>query len=294
MPTPRFSLIQIQGADAEKFLQGQVTCDLAQVTLTKGSYGAHCTPKGRVLFTFFLMRRDDNCFWMQLVTDQLEQSIKDLKKYAVFFKLQISDISQEFPSQLITTDTNTIPTSTPVLLDIQQTEQGIIRRRHTHYWELMGNPELAMNSSTQIFADNSRWALLDIQQGIAHVHTETRELFTPEDINYPLIEGVSFRKGCYTGQEIVARMHYKGKHKRHSHLFHFTSSEALKAGMTIHHKETDQKIGELVNIGSINHSQEWAALCSIQDDAKDMAVIGDNRQKMRWHSLPYAIPVAED
>lgn len=289
--TQTFSLLQVQGTDAQKFLQGQVTCDITQLSSTKGSYGAHCTPKGRVLFTFFILRRADDCFWLQILSSQIEQAIKDLKKYAVFFKLQITDISEQFPIRLVTNHLSKENLSTSIQIDIQQDEKGFIRQRHPNYWEIAGRPAIPLDHVQPV--EGSLWQGLDIHQGIAQVQPETRELFTPEDLNYPLIDAVSFRKGCYTGQEIVARMHYKGKHKRHTHLFLLKTSSLPTAGTTIFSSITGQKIGELVAAVMIN-SGECKCLCSLQDDEKENACMGENKQKMQSLTLPYAIPVAED
>ena len=288
--TKIFSLLQVQGPDAQKFLQGQVTCDVVQLTTSRGSYAAHCTPKGRVLFNFFIVRRTEDCFWLQLLSSQAEQAIKDLKKYAVFFKLQITDITDQFPLQLITTNSANANLATNIQLDIQQDEKGFIRQRHPDYWEIAGASPINIQDTKP--ADNGLWQRLDIFQGIAHVQPETRELFTPEDLNYSLIDAVSFRKGCYTGQEIVARMHYKGKHKRHTHRFLLNSLASPIVGSTVFSLQTGQKIGELVS--AIANENQWDCLCSIQDAEKDNTCIGENQEKMQWASLPYAIPVAED
>ncbi len=291
MPTQRFSLLQVKGPDAEKFLQGQVTCDVTQVSTTKGSYGAHCTPKGRVLFSFFIFRRSDDCFWLQVLSSMTEQALKDLKKYAVFFKLELAHIAEQFPIKLIATQNSSIDQASPVRNDIIQSATGAIRQRENHIWEVIGDLDDLPPNTQEL--TNTDWALLDIRQGIAHVEPDTREVFTPEDLNYPLIDAVSFRKGCYTGQEIVARMHYKGKHKRHTHRFVIGTSEILKPGTTIFKHNTDQKIGELVTAITSGADNQWECLCSIQDEAKDQAAIGENQQKMQWAWLPYAIPEAE-
>jgi folate-binding protein YgfZ len=288
MHPKRFSLLQIQGPDAEKFLQGQVTCDVSQITTSKGSYGAHCTPKGRVLFSFFILRRAENCFWLEILSSMLDQALKDLKKYAVFFKLELTIISDQYSISLIKKENSSEKAFNPDLCSIQQETTGFSRQRTENYWELASNSEdeLCVN-------DEKSWALLDIQQGIAHVEPGTRELFTPGDLNYPLINAVSFRKGCYTGQEIVARMHYKGKHKRHMHRFLVKTAETPIAGMPVFKENSDQKIGELVSFAATDTPGEWDCLASIQDEAKYQATLGEDRQKMQWVSLPYAIPEAE-
>lgn len=283
MTSSPFGLLQIQGPDASKFLQGQVTCDVAQTSISTGSYGAHCNPKGRVLFSFYLYRRADDCFWLQIPSSLLNQAYQDLKKYSVFSKVTLSIL--ELPIKLIH--------STQVLSDrIIQDAAGIIRQRSQGYCEIIGQTSsLNLLDATDA---NVHWSLLDIQEGIAHIVAETREQFTPEEINFTLIDAVSFRKGCYTGQEIVARMHYKGKHKRHAHRMRVTSHEIPLPGSIILSGESEQKIGELICAVAINHTHQFECLVSIQDDARHHATLSINQEKMQWLSLPYAIPVTED
>ncbi len=280
--TSPFGLLQIKGPDANKFLQGQVTCDVTETSLDHGLYGAHCTPKGRILFSFYLFHRAADCYWLQIPLSMIEQALKDLGKYSIFSKVTLSLIEQ--PIQLI---------QSPIELQssILQDEQGIIRQRSNGYYEVIGQPTALMQ--LQPITANHHWNRLDIQEGIGHIFPETRELFTPEEINYSLIDAVSFRKGCYTGQEIVARMHYKGKHKRHAHRFMLESNTIPLPGTPISSAESNQKIGELVCAAAINDYQV-ECLASIQDDARYHAKLSNNEQKMQVLSLPYAIPVAED
>jgi tRNA-modifying protein YgfZ len=290
-PTSAFyGLIQIEGPDAVKFLQGQVTCDVSQASRQQGKYGAHCNPKGRILFSFYLFQRAENCLWLLVPLTQTAQALKDLQKYSVFSKVKISDISSLFPVRLIKNDDESTH-SLPDQYSITQSEHGFIIQRSNCYWEVGGTPDLSQLSPVFTSA-NQEWELLNIQQGVAHIYPETRELFTPEEINYPLIDAVSFKKGCYTGQEIIARMHYKGKHKRHAYRFILNTSDLPLPGTAVLSSETAQKIGELISAFQIN-SQQIECLASLQDDAKLSALCSTNNEKMQLLSLPYAIPVAK-
>lgn len=288
-PQSCYGLLQIEGPDAIKFLQGQVTCDVTLATRHQGLYGAHCNPKGRILFSFYLFQRTDNCLWLIVPAAQVQQAIKDLQKYSVFSKVKINDISNLFPLKLLKSSATELPLDQQI---IHQDDNGFIRQRSGNYWEIGGTPDLNRLPGDLLEADNEEWKHLDIQQGIAHVYPETRELFTPEEINYTLIEAVSFRKGCYTGQEIVARMHYKGKHKRHVHRFLLNATELPLPGTAVLSANSAQKIGELVTVARIN-SNQIECLASIQDDEKLSVLFDTNNEKMQLLSLPYAIPVTQ-
>jgi tRNA-modifying protein YgfZ len=290
-PQTLYGLIQIEGSDAIKFLQGQVTCDVTLVSHNRGIYGAHCNPKGRILFSFYLFQRTDNCLWLITPFTQLQQALKDLQKYSVFSKIKISDISNLFPLKLVKSNEDCADLSIDPQI-IHQDTQGFIRQRSGNYWEIAGTPDLSHLPQDLIQADTEEWKLLDIQQGIAHIYPETRESFTPEEINYPLIDAVSFRKGCYTGQEIVARMHYKGKHKRHAYRFRVSMNEIPLPGSPVLSENSAQKIGELVSAERINSTQ-IECLASIPEEEKLSVLLGVNNEKMQLLSLPYAIPVTK-
>lgn len=288
-PSAFYGLIQIEGPDAVKFLQGQVTCDVSLVSRQQGKYGAHCNPKGRILFSFYLFLRSENCLWLLVPFAQVAQALKDLQKYSVFSKVKICDISNLFPVSLMKNDGENVH----LPLDqqnITQSEQGFIIQRASHYWEIGGTPDLSQLPET--FAANQDCELLNIQQGIAHIYPETRELFTPEEINYPLIDAVSFKKGCYTGQEIIARMHYKGKHKRHAYRFLLNTPELPALGSNVLSADTAQKVGEIISAARINPAQ-IECLASLADETKLAAASSTNNEKMQLLSLPYAIPVAK-
>lgn len=214
--------IQISGPQAEKFLQGQVTCDV-RAAKDKGSIiGAHCNPKGRILFTFRLFLRalsptplpqsppprggegnalEQDAFLLCLPKSQVEYAIAALKKYAVFSKVTVEDVSEQ------------------------------------------------VHSSDFLSPD---WKVTDIESGIAEIHPETREQFTPHEINYHELGGVSFDKGCYTGQEIVARMHYLGKLK--TKLVLLQQTELPQRGEKILSQE-GEPIGQIVDFAEKNEGE---------------------------------------
>jgi folate-binding protein YgfZ len=173
MELPNFySKISIQGLDAEKFLQGQLTCDLQKANIEQAILGAHCNPKGRIISLFFLLRTSSG-FDLLMPSDLLILAFTNLQKYAQFFKqitLQKEAVVNWCPAQL---------------------------------------------------KKESDLSLAHIEAGIPLVHTQTSGLFLPHDINLPQLGGVSFDKGCYTGQEIIARMQNLGRPKQHLYRLNF-------------------------------------------------------------------------
>lgn len=160
-----YSLIHIHGADAQKFLQGQLTCDVNSLTDTNHTLGAHCNAKGRIISLFRLFTHTGN-YYLLMPTDVIEAALVNLKKYALFSKVELEIISTEAIS--------TFP------FDF----------------------------------DNAAQHRLDVDAGIPRLYPNTIGEFLPHYINLPKLGGVSFSKGCYTGQEIVARMKHRGNLKQ--------------------------------------------------------------------------------
>lgn len=204
--------INITGPAAEKFLQGQVTCDVRAVKENVSSLGAHCNVKGRIVFTFRLFYFDE-AYWLCLPKSQIDCALQALKKHAVFSKVSIEDV------------TDTIATL-GLINELAFPDSQHLTEALTHVFPLFGKiPRMQLIASHKCLEDRiktlektqettqSAWKLIDIQSGIAEIYPETREQFTPHEINYHELGAVSFDKGCYLGQEIVARMHYLGKLK---------------------------------------------------------------------------------
>ena len=155
-------LLSVAGVQAKKFLQGQLTCNLDEVTSSKASLSAHCNPQGRVISFFRIFLHNDQ-YYLQMPRELIPIAKQALQKYAVFFKVALMDVSDELTG---------------------------------------------MNIAT-------RPPSMDISEGIPAIYPETSEKFLPHDLNLPQLGAVSFNKGCYTGQEIIARMQYRGKLKNH-------------------------------------------------------------------------------
>lgn len=251
-----FSLIRIQGIDAHKFLQGQLTCDLNELSLGKAILGAQCNPKGRVIHNFFLGQLSDTTFLMQLPQNLVSIAIAALKKYAVFFKVSIEE--EEDFKILFTQGNDALPDA---LVHIEATPDVNIE------WV---QKESSATSATSL--SESLESLL--KHGIAFVDLASTEQFTPEDLGLVKSGAINFKKGCYTGQEIVARMHYKGAHKRGVGLFSIegTLEDINDTSLTVDGKT----IGTLINY--VERDNQTFILASIPNDyANDANVCLTNR-----------------
>ena len=213
------------GQDAESFLQGQLTNDIASLDARHSQLQGFCSPKGRLICVLRVVRHRQG-FLLQLPAELSTGVLNRLKRYVLRAKvnLEIADhligigIAGPDSVDLLSQGIGPVPDAPGGYREIG--ELGIYRlaSRIPRFqvvgpvsdicplWETLSGP---LNPVGPV-----PWALLDIQAGIPQIYPETSELFVPQMINLDLIDGVSFKKGCYPGQEIVARMHYLGKLKQ--------------------------------------------------------------------------------
>ncbi len=247
IPLANFDMLAVAGEDARKFLQGQVTCDLDQVSPSLSLQGAICNVKGRVIADFRLVEHDGT-FYLALTTGMAAVVKPVLDKYIVFSRAECqvvtdtvrrtgilgdgaADTVEALVGSCPDADGAVITAGNTLLLKIP----GLVPRYEL--WQLAPAPgqrpplpeSLATPSAT---APLERWTLEDIRAGIAHVTPGLSEQHLPEVLNYDLSGVVNFKKGCYTGQEIVARMYYRGTAKRR--LYTGVATETGSRPQTIH------------------------------------------------------------
>jgi len=242
------ALLCFTGPDARTFLQGQLTCDVDTLTPEKSTYGSYCTPKGRILATFLLWRTGDDYF-MQLPALLRDAVQKRLSMYVLRSKVKIADASNEWvrlglagksaatyvrmaggtaPSEVHgVTHTNDV---TAIRLPGERFEVLVPAARAT--------PIKTMLANQAEVADPQHWDWLDIRSGIPVVGPTTQEEFVPQMANLDLIGGISFTKGCYPGQEIVARMHYRGTLKQRMYLASVLEGAPPQPGDKLYSPET--------------------------------------------------------
>ncbi len=209
VPRPR-GAIRLRGPDAAKFLQGQTTCDLLALAEQRDGEaigGAQCTPKGRMIFdfcAFFSQADGERDLILITAPDLVDIAITSLKKYAVFFKVEISDVSAQWCQLLLLGDAPAQPPAATLF--------ALAERITTLTLPLSAAAELQLADWQLGDSAAAEQALL--AAGIAEVTAATSELFIPQMLNFDHRGFISFKKGCYTGQEIVARAHYRGAVKR--------------------------------------------------------------------------------
>lgn len=223
-PLEEYGFLAVIGDRAVQFLQGQLTCDLREAAVGRAIPGAWCTPKGRVDCSFLLWQPEPSRVLLRLRTDLLESTTGLLRKYGVFSRVVADDPGLACIGLLTPRDCanlaglgpcaerHTLSAVDDALLLHREPASGL----HELWVPQTSLPawiDRLAAASTRCDAD--AWRLALIRAGEAEVQAATAGLFLPQMLDYEARGAVSFRKGCYTGQEIVARTHYKGGVKRH-------------------------------------------------------------------------------
>jgi folate-binding protein YgfZ len=297
-------LIECEGPDARAFLQGQLTSDVNALTPDRCHYSGYCTAKGRLLATFLLWQRG-HAFYLQIPGDLREPMQKQLSKFILRSKVKLRDASTEYAclgmsgcaADQLARIVGAIP---PAPYDVRHTtDTTVVSLPVNRYLIVVAAakaPAIAkMLSATAIPVAGEVWKGLDICAGVAVIAPATQEEFVPQMVNLDLIGGVSFTKGCYPGQEIVARMHYLGRLKQRMYLAHIASQEAPRAGDKLYSPHFgEQACGKIVSAAPAPGGGYHALAVMQIDQAKDGNVhsLSAEGPLLRLLELPYAITTA--
>lgn len=305
------SIVLVRGPDAVKFLQGQVTCDIKALTLTPlgniqqtiSTLGAHCTHKGRIVFSFRAVALDNDTVALCIPTNIIDIALAALQKYIVFSKAELIDAQADYmlvgiigkssgedsAQHLINAlgiSGDEIPTQTNQVV-VLANGNGVIICLSEQRYELWLTPSIGQaviaQSAQETLFDNNTWDWLNISNGIAEIQSQTSESLTPHAINFHNINNtISFQKGCYTGQEVVARMQYLGKLKRQLFLFElpteyepFAKEIALKQSL---YNAKQQSIGDIVCYATHEGKTRLLANVKVDEVEKNEVYIDDAHQ----------------
>ncbi|NWB41836.1 folate-binding protein YgfZ [Pseudomonas sp. E6002] len=267
-PLSHEGVLAVRGSDAAKFLQGQLTCNLNYLSDTQASLGARCTQKGRMQSSFRILLQGDGVL-LAMATELLEPQLADLKKYAVFSKSKLTDESAAW-ARFGVSDADQVLAGLGLQLpaetdSVVRSDDLIAIRVSPGRAELWAPAAQAQTLHSQLAAqlnegELNQWLLGQIRAGIGQVMPQTRELFIPQMLNLQAVGGVSFKKGCYTGQEIVARMQYLGKLKRRLYRLSLSAGELPEPGTPLFSPNHNSAIGEVVLAARADQAIELLAV----------------------------------
>ena len=254
-----WGLIRAQGPDAASFLQGQLTQDVAHLPADQARLAGYCSPKGRLLATFVLWRVDAETVLLACSADLLASTLKRLSMFVMRAKCTLSDVSGQLAVYgLVGTAAGAwlegaTPTTSAVAAAVAK-PWGLATHGSGHAirlpeaagqarWLLAQAVDSAAPALPALAPDT--WLWLEVQSAVARITAATVEMFVPQMINLDVVGAVNFQKGCYPGQEVVARSQYRGTLKRRA--FVFDCDAVLAAGQEIvHSADPGQPAGQVV------------------------------------------------
>lgn len=291
-------VLAVRGADAGKFLQGQLTCNINYLSETQASLGARCTQKGRMQSSFRIVLEGDGVL-LAMAGELLEPQLADLKKYAVFSKSKLTDESASwvrFGLDHGDAALSSLGLELPTETDSVARHEGLIAIRvspnRAELWAPADQADTVKGklSAHLSEAELNQWLLGQIRAGIGQVMPSTRELFIPQMLNLQAVGGVSFKKGCYTGQEIVARMQYLGKLKRRLYRVQLDASELPEPGTPLFAPSHGSSIGEVVLAARAEKNIELLAVLQAEAaDAGDLHLGAAEGPALHLLDLPYEL-----
>ena len=300
-------VISAQGADAATFLHGQLSQDMNSLTAKEARLAAFCSAKGRMQASFTVVRPDSETFWLLTDAGVLPAIAKRLSMFVLRSKVKVLDARADLAvvgllgaAAQTACEAATVST-TPMASALHASGQGVLIRLSDAYGvqrALWVGPRSALEAVMQGLpaVSANQWAWLEVMSGVIRIEPATVEQFVPQMVNYELVGGVNFKKGCYPGQEVVARSQYRGTLKRRTYLCH--ADAPMQAGQEVFSAaDPTQPGGMVVNAApSPDASGTYSALVELKIQALDTPwhVGAAEGPALRLAELPYALPSAED
>jgi folate-binding protein YgfZ len=273
-PLAHLGLIEFSGDDTRSFLHNQLTTDINHLEPGAAQHSAWCTAKGRMLASFLLYRTDSGVRAL-LSADLLAATQKRLQMFVMRSKVTIADLTSSHaaigvagPNAAAALTHAGLPDPTHPLEAAAFADGVVIRLDATRYTIVVASAAAAALWSR--LAEKARaagtpaWHWLDIQAGLPLITDATREAFIPQMTNFDKIGGVSFHKGCYPGQEIVARTQYLGKVKRHLYRIH--AADVIAVGAAIFAPENPEHPCGMVANAAPAPAGGYDALAVVQEN----------------------------
>ena len=301
-PLSEYRILTIRGADAQTFLQGQFTQDVQAATTDSARLSAYCTAKGRMLASFIIWQQaqpqapQEAVYQLMVRSDIADSFARRLRMFVLRAKVTIEEtaltpyaywagentivntpLARPEPWQIIATE-STLQFGLPATGGLQR---GILIAE-TGIDSIQAQPGLP-----------EQWAVLDILAGLPWVEKASQEMFIPQDLNLDAIGAISFTKGCYPGQEVVARSHYRGKLKRRmlNGICHNPPAATVAPGTDITDRtNTKEPSGQIVNAATLADTLYLLFEVRLEAAEHNQLVLGDeNGPAITQLTIPYSL-----
>ena len=287
-------VIRARGADAATFLQGQLTNDVLTLGPERAVLAGFCSAKGRLQASFWVTRPAPDELLLVCAADLLAPTLKRLSMFVLRSKCKLDDATAELP--LVGVAGAGFEPAGAMTWRVQDTALGKTIRVPDAAGQprciVIGANAAALVEGPVLALDTWRW--LDLQAGVPLIQAATVDKFVPQMLNYEIVGGVDFKKGCYPGQEVVARSQYRGTIKRRTALAHVAGeTDTVHAGIELFHSDDPgQPCGMIVNAAAAP-AGGVDALVEIKLAALDSGTVhlgAADGPPLAFDALPYAWP----
>ncbi|RZM04024.1 MAG: folate-binding protein [Variovorax sp.] len=300
-PLANLGVIRADGPDAASFLHGQLTQDIVLLTATEARLAALCTAKGRMIASFVAVRPSPERVLLLVSADILAQTLKRLSMFVLRAKVKLTDATADYALYGLAGDAVAANGADPeagpgtrrclAAPGSDESDAGVVA-----LYPADGVPRalwigpVAGPAPSGEPLDPSTWAWSEVRSGVATVTLPTVEAFVPQMLNYESVGGVNFKKGCYPGQEVVARSQFRGTLKRRTYLVGADAS--LAAGQEVFAgDDAEQPVGTVVQAAAAPEGG-WSALVSLQVSAPGTGGLragSATGPALRVEPLPYVL-----
>lgn len=293
------AVISVQGPESEKFLQGQLTCDLREISAGQWRLAMHLDLKGRGQHSYLVLPSGDG-FSLLTCRQRVNDALAALKKYAMFSKTTLTLAPEQVamllcePLRPEALNAAAISATPPSEVGQCQQDGNVCLARITQQSVLLLSDQASAGKLLQHYplaelGGSNHWLRHDINAGIGQLLPGGEGLWLPQALNYDLLQGIHFNKGCYLGQEVVARMHFKGKMKQRMQHLRWQADVSAAVGAQLRN-DKGGVAGELVcALSSGTHTDALVVLRLDHEGALSL-----DEHNLEWHNiaLPYALPDA--
>lgn len=286
-----WGLIRARGADAARFLHGQLTSDMLNLGAERAVPAGFCSAKGRLQASFLVWQRGADELLLACAADLLAPTLKRLSMFVLRAQCKLDDASAEWPLHGLVGEAAASRLAGVPVWARRETADGTLIRLP----DAAGQPRalLAGPAPEGVPAiDIDRWRWLEVASGVPLIEAATVDQFVPQMVNLELIGGVDFRKGCYPGQEVVARSQYRGTLKRR--MFLFDVPAAARAGQEIFHDADPGQPAGLVANAAPSPAGGSSLLAEVKLAALDNGRLhlgAPDGPALSRRELPYAVPL---
>ena len=297
------ALIEVSGKEAEDFLHGQFTISIKQLSKNHCQFSSWCNPKGQVRVTFFIYRHEER-FIILLPAELKESFLKQLQMYILRADVKLTDKSNELVRVGLQTNKTTLFADLIESHPEQQGEVIIDNDLHCLRLPLQGDVSNAhrtiligsVDGQITLWKELVKhvtpvgtyiWELLDIQTAYPWVTTQTTLKFLPQMLNLDLIDGLDYQKGCYPGQEIIARLHFRGQLKRSLYLATCSLDSHPESGDQLYTNNIEQSVGTVINAQPSQDKYYLLAVIEKELIENHLSLREPNGASLALQPLPY-------